>query len=145
MRSDWEIRREVEMRLRRRGLLILDGGLWLLVGFGLFEFTQYRSLPFSEPWPTLIIVFMLIWLVLVGLHGAGVAYVEVREWMVKRAIEREREFYVLQNAYEKRKHNEPSSRSVDEARRLAADDGELITFPYHEAEDNQYAQRSRNS
>ena len=145
MRSEDEIRREVEGRLRRRGLLIVDGGLWLLVGFGLFEYTQYRSVPFSEPWPTVLIFFMLFWGALLGLHTLAVLYIEVREWMVRRAIEREREFYALQNAYEKRKRDDSASRSMDEAPPRIAEDGELITFPYDEIEENDYAQRRRNS
>ena len=145
MRSEGEIRREVEGRLKRRGLLIADGGLWLLVGFGLVEFTEYRSLRFSEPWPTVIILFMLFWGALLGLHTLAVLYIEVREWMVQRAIAREREFYALKMAYEKRKRDDSASRNIERSRPLIAEDGELISFPEYEIEDTEYAQRSRNS
>ena len=135
MRSEYQIRREVETRLRRRGLLLLDGGLGVLVIFFLYQYTRDRS--FGEPLATLIVLFILGWFMLGILHTAYVLYVEAREWLVQRAITREREFYVLKESYEKRKR--------DQALPRPSDDGELIDFPDGEAEERNYAQRRRNS
>ena len=56
---------------------------------------------------------------------------------VRSAIERERQFYLLQDAYEKRKR--------DEALPRLSEDGELIDFPEERAEERDYARRSPNS
>jgi hypothetical protein len=143
MRSDAEIRKQVETRLRRWGLLFLDGGLGVLVVFFLYQFSKEHS--FGEPLASWLTLFVLGWFVLGLLHTAYVLYVEVREWLVSRAINREREFYALQNAYEKHKRDDSASRNTDAAHPLTSEDGELIDFPYHEAEESDYAQRSRNS
>jgi hypothetical protein len=107
MRSEQEIRREVETRLRRRGLLIVDSGLWLLVVFAIFSYSErYTFGSYAE----VVVLFMLFWGALLGLHTLAVLYIEVREWLVRRAIQREREFYVLKNTYEKQKRDDSASR-----------------------------------
>src|SRR5664279_3117144 len=104
------------------------------------------SLYLGEPWDTLFVFFMLAWLGLVGLHTLRVLYVELREWLVRRAVERERQFYVLQDAYEKRKHGESFSRAADDTFPRSTDDGELIDFPVsqdqHEEVKAKYERRS---
>ncbi len=136
MRSEAEIRTEVETRLRRRGLLILNGGMWAAVVFFLFEYTRSRSLGLGEPWTTMLILFLLAWLAVIGVQTIRVLYVEMREWLVRYAIERERELYMERGAYEKRKHDQALSRR--------SDDGELVAFPLWDVEDKD-AQRSPNS
>lgn len=134
MRSEAEIRREVETRLRRRGWLIVNGGLWLAVVSGMFAYTRYRSLGLGEPWTSLIILFMLMWLVFIGLHAFRVIYVELREHLIQRAIEHERRLYTQGDAYEKSKRDDTSILSI-------ADDGELIDFAARDDEEA-HAQRS---
>jgi hypothetical protein len=122
MRSDIEIRREVETRLRRRGLLVLNGGLGALVVLFLYQYTTYRSL--GEPLATLVILFMLGWFFLGVIHATAVLYIEMRDRLVRSAIERERQFYLLRDHYEKQK------RSREDAARLRRlDDGELVDYP----------------
>lgn len=126
-RSEAEIRNDVTNRLKRRGLLLLNGGLGVLAVFLLYQFTRFRS--FGEPWATLILLFMLGWFVLGILHTAAVVYVELREWLVRSAIERERQFYLLRDNYEKQKRAEIRDRDYDTARLSISDDGELIDYP----------------
>jgi hypothetical protein len=126
MRSEGEIRREVEGRLRRRGLLILDGGLWLVAGFAIYNYAQYGKFGI---YGNIIVAFILVWTALVGLHTLAVLYIEVRERLVRQAIEREYQFYMMKNAYEKRKYDDSPSRNVDGSRRRIAEDGELIDLP----------------
>lgn len=138
MRSEVDIRREVEAHLRRRGLFLLDGGLWAAAVVFLWQFTRYSG--FGTTLSGLIVLFMLGWTAALGLHFLRTVYVEVREWLVRRAIQREREFYVLQDAYEKRKRDFTparlenrsdarlgNSRDFTDAR--LENDGELIDFP----------------
>lgn len=127
MRSDGEIRREVETRLKRRGLLLLNGGLGVLAVFLLYQFTRFRS--FGEPWATLILLFMLGWFVLGILHTAAVVYVELRERLVRSAVERERQFYLLRDNYEKQKRAEIRERDYEASDLRIADDGELVDYP----------------
>ncbi|MBI1256329.1 MAG: hypothetical protein GC204_02555 [Chloroflexi bacterium] len=143
MRSEQEIRREVEGRLKRRGLLLLDGGLGALVVFFLYQFSRYRS--FGDPWAGLILLFIFGWFAFGILHTAYVLYVEAREWLVQRAITREREFYALKMAYEKRKRDDSFSLNEYGSRPRISEDGELISFPEDEIEEGDYAQRRRNS
>jgi len=143
MRSEAEIRREVEGRLRRRGLLIADWGFWLLVGFAIVSYFRHQS--FASDYDNVAALFVLFWTALLGLHTLAVLYIEAREWLVRRAIQREREFYVLQTTYEKRKRDDSASRNGEASRPLISEDGELIEFPEHHLEDDDYAQRSRNS
>ena len=132
MRSEGEIRHEVETRLRRWGFLALNGILWVGAAKLIYGYSQYDNFGrFSG----VVVLFMLGWLVLVGLHALRTIYVEGREWLVRRAIAREREFYVLQNAYEKPKRDESVSLSDDARPSLQAEDGELVDFPFsHESE-----------
>lgn len=124
IRSEAEIRSEVSARLRRRGLLLLDGGLGALTVFLIYTYTGYRSL--GEPWATLVILFLCGWFVLGVIHTAAVLYAELRERLVRSAIERERQFYLLRDNYEKQKRSEAWD---DEYSRLRiADDGELVDF-----------------
>ena len=117
MRSEAEIRKQVTARLWRLGLFVVDGGLWLAAVFILSQimpsggFGQFRGL---------IVLLMLGWTVLLGLHTLWVLGVELREYLVRRAVEREREFYMLHGDYEKSKR--------DEAIPRLSDDGELIDF-----------------
>ena len=142
MRSEGEIRREVETRLRRRGLLIADGGLWLLASFGIYNYDQYGNFGI---YGNIIVAFMLVWTALLGLHTLAVLYIEMRERLVRQAIAREREFYVLQATYEKHKRDDSLSRNEEESRPRIREDGELISFPEDEIEEDEYAQRRRNS
>lgn len=119
MRTEFEIRREVERRLRRRGLFVLNGGLWLMVVFILAQIVPYAS--FGTTLRGLLVLFMLGWTGVVGLHFLRTVYVELREWLVARAIERERAFYQMRDIYEKRKYDEIPPRLMN--------DGELIDFP----------------
>lgn len=126
-RSEAEIRSDVERRLKRRGLLLLNAGLGVLAVFLLYQFTRFRS--FGEPWATLILLFMLGWFVLGILHTAAVLYIELRERLVRSAIERERQFYLLRDNYEKQKRAEIRERDFDTSRLGISDDGELIDYP----------------
>jgi hypothetical protein len=126
-RTDAEIRSEVTNRLKRRSLLLLNGGLGVLAVFLLYQFTRFRS--FGEPWATLILFFMLGWFVLVILHTAAVVYVELRERLVRSAIERERQFYLLRDNYEKQKRTEIREHDYGASRLGISDDGELIDYP----------------
>lgn len=119
MRSEAEIRRQVETRLKRRGLLFLDGGLWLAVVFILSKIMPYSS--FGTTLNSLLAVFMFLWTGIIGLHFLRTVYVELREWLVRRAIERERQFFQMRDAHEKRKR--------DDALPRLSDDGELFDFP----------------
>ncbi len=118
MRTEAEIRGAVEARLRRWGLLALNGILWVGAAKLIYGYSQYGN--FGQ-FAGAVILFMIVWAALFGLHALRVFYVELRERLVRRAVEREREFYQLQVAYEKRKHEEPLPR--------LSDDGELIDFP----------------
>ena len=126
-RTEAKIRSEVPNRLKRRGLLLLNGGLGVLAVFLLYQFTRFSS--FGEPWSTLILLFMLGWFVLGILHTAAVAYVELRERLVRSALERERQFYLLRDNYEKQKRAEIRERDLDASYLRIADDGELIDYP----------------
>lgn len=125
MRSEAEIRREVETRLRRRGLLLLNGGLWtgaVLFLALLMPRGVYGSLT------GLIMIGMLAWTLALGLHAFRVVYVELRERLVNSAIERERQFYLLRENYEKQKRFEERDRA-DAAFVHLSDDGELVDAP----------------
>ncbi len=146
MRSEGEIRREVEGRLRRWGLLALNLILWAGAAKLLYGFAQYSSFGRFDG---LIVLAMVAWAALVGLHALRTFYVEGREWLVRREITREREFYVLQNAYEKRKRDDSASLPDDPRFSLPAEDGEypvvrfrqepedgvLVDFPFRYATD----------
>lgn len=119
MRSDVEIRREVEARLRRRGWLMLDGGGWI-AAVVLLALTMPNN-SFGTSLVGLILVSMLAWTGVLGLHVLRTLYVEVREWMVRRAIDQEYQMYRIREAVEKHKRD-------DAAARLSSD-GELVDFP----------------
>ena len=101
MRSEAEIRREIEARLRRRGLLLLNGGLWSAAVFILSQIFPSRSL--GTTLTSLIVLWMLAWTAVLGLHFLRTVYVELREWLVRRAIDREQRIYYVNSTYEKRK------------------------------------------
>ncbi len=128
MRSEVEIRRQVEARLHRWLFLLLHGGLWTAVGFGLYFYSRRVIVP--SGWVDSAIMVMLLWAGLVGLHVLRTVYVELREYVVRRAVDRERQHYQARDIYEKPKRLE------------ASDDGELIELAAWRDED---AQRSRNS
>jgi hypothetical protein len=135
MRSEGEIRREVEERLRRWGLLALNGILWVGAAKLLYGFSRYSSFGRFDG---VVVLAMVLWAALVGLHALRTFYVEGKEWLVRRAIEREREFYRLQTGYEKRKRDESASLPDDSRFSLPAEDGEYTVLPFrHEAEDGE--------
>jgi hypothetical protein len=122
MRSEAEIRRQVESRFHRWVYLFAHGGAWLAVAFGLFLYARRTLVPVG--WTDSAFIVMVMWGMLVGLHFLRTVYVESREWLVRRTIDREMREYVLREAYEKRKRDEATER-------LSSDggDGELIDFP----------------
>ena len=136
MRSEAEIRKQVEDHLKRRGLWVVDAGLWLLAVFFLWTFMPNVGL--STTFKGLTALFMVAWTGVLGAHTLRTIYVELREYLVRRAIERERRYYVMGDEYGKRKRDEAISRLE------VGDDGELVDFPDREQDEN-YAQRSRNS
>ena len=126
MRSDAEIRSEVETRLKRRGLLVVNGGLYLLSG--LFFYFYIRTNGFFNALGSYLFFFMLAWTGILLLHILRVAFVEMRERLVRSAIERERQFYLLRDNFEKQKRSE--GHDYDDSRlRIADDDGELVDYP----------------
>src|SRR4051812_10909682 len=104
MRSETEIRRQVEIRLRRWGLLALNGILWIGAAKLVYEFNQIH--PLYDRVLNLIFFVMAGWLALVGLHALRTIYVEGREWLVKWAIAREHQVYGWQPLDEKPKRRE---------------------------------------
>lgn len=131
MRSEAEIRKQINVRFRRWAALAFNGGLWAAVAMGLYFYSERAN--FSPDLVAPVIAFMVIWAAVVGLHFLYSLYTETRESLVQKAIEREREFYLLRADYEKRKR--------DEALPELADDGELIDFADWQDEDA-YAKRS---
>jgi hypothetical protein len=121
MRSEAEIRREIEGRLRRRAFLLLHGALWAIITFSLFIYARNWGIPpgmESMPvgWTTSAAFFMGLWACIVGLHAFWVIYVELRERLVWQAIERERRYYDLGDSYAKPKRREiPPRQSDDES------------------------------
>ncbi len=140
MRSEAEIRKQIEDHLKRRGLWLVDAGLWALAVFSSLAFM--RSHIVSTTINYLVPLFMLAWTGVLGLHTLRTVYVELRDYLVRRAIDRERHYYVMEDEYApergKRKHDDSAPRLTD--------DGELVDFPadFSDEEDS-YAQRSRNS
>ena len=126
MRSDIEIRREVETRLRRRGLLVLNGILWGASGLMSYFYVEMNGL--ATALSSYLFFFMLAWTFILGLHVLRVVYVELRERMVRSAIERERQFYLLRDHHEKQKRSEARERENAASLRLL-DDGELVDYP----------------
>lgn len=120
MRSEAEIRKQVENHLKRRGLLVLDGGLWLLAVFIEAEFLRFRGL--STTMTGLLTLLMIAWTLGLGLHFVRTVYVELREILVRRAIERERGLYLAKDGYEKPKRLDVSN------------DGELVDWSIEDAE-----------
>lgn len=127
MRSEAEIRKQVETRLRRWSLLALNGILWIGVAKLLFVYSQTHSFYGSQS--DIIALVMLGWVALVGLHTLRTIYVELREYLVRRAIRQEHERYA----------DKPKR---DETR--LTDDGELVDFAslYDDDEQIQYKPRS---
>jgi hypothetical protein len=123
MRSETEIRREIEARLRRRGFLLLHGALWAIITFSLYAYSRYQGVPVG--WTTSAVFFMGLWAFIVGLHTFWVGYVELRDRLVRQAVERERRYYPMGDAYAKPKRREAPPR--------LSDDGDLVDFP--DAED----------
>lgn len=121
MRSEADIRREVEGRLRRRGLFVLNAVLWAGTAALLWITAAYVSF---GGFAGLVIWLMIAWAGVVGLHFLRTVYVELREWLVRRAINNERRTYVMRDEYDIEK---PKRASV--SRLEMTDDGELIDFP----------------
>lgn len=119
MRTESEIRKQVELRFRRWALLLLNGGAWIVIGAGLYLYSRYVGVPVG--WLDSVVLVLMLWGGLVGLHLMRTVYVELREWLVRRAIERERAFYRMRDTYEKRKHSEALPNLTE--------DGELIDYP----------------
>jgi hypothetical protein len=125
MRSEAEIRREIESRLRRRGLLIVHGAIWAAVTTSLYLYARVQGVPVG--WTNSAVFFMSLWAFIVGLHAFYVIYVELRERLVRKAIERERKYYQMGDAYYgKRKRFEALPPLEDDE-----DDSEdaLVDFP----------------
>lgn len=132
MRSEAEIRKQVETRLRRWGLVALNG--ILLIGAAKLIFAYSQNHDFMGSQADVIIALMIGWVALVGLHFLRTVYVELREYLVRRAIDQERNS--THAAYEKPKH--------DETQLSLSDDGELADFLTWYQED-EYAQRTSDS
>lgn len=124
MRSEAEIRSEVLKRFHRWVFLVLNGGLWVAAVFILSQMMPARS--FGTTLNGLIVLSMLAWTGLLGLHFLRTIYVELREWLVRRAVERERQLYLAGYFQEKRKRREAPPR--------LGDDGDLVDFPADEDE-----------
>ena len=133
MRSEAEIRKQVETRLHRWGLLALNLILWVGAAKLLYGFSQYSSFGRFDG---LIVLMMVGWAVLVGLHALRTFYVEGREWLVKRAIEREKQFYLRQNAYIKRKRDESASLPDESRLSLPDEDGKYSGVPFRHKPDD---------
>ncbi len=92
MRSEAEIRKQVEARLKRWLFLIIDGGAWLGAAFILWQTASYRSFgQFSGA----LALFMLLWLVR---RRAALPADDLRRTarlLGARAVERERRYYVM--------------------------------------------------
>jgi hypothetical protein len=78
-------------------------------------------------WTTSAAFFMGLWACLVGLHAFWVIYVELRERLVRKAIERERRYYQIGDSFQKPKRRAAAPR--------LRDDGELVDYPASEADD----------
>jgi hypothetical protein len=128
MRSEAEIRREVEQRFNRWVFLFMNGGLWIVVGAGLSLYSRYQGVPAG--WIDSVLLFLMFWGLLVGLHFLRTVYVEKRDWLVRRAIEHERKAYLLGNTYDKRKRGETLPRLSDDVNIEDA----LVDFPADENE-----------
>jgi hypothetical protein len=129
MRSEAEIRREIEGRLRRRGLLLLHGALWAIITFSLYAYARYQGVPVG--WGTSATFFMGLWALIVGLHAFWLIYAELRDRLVRQAVERERQLYLAGYFHEKRKRSAASPRLPDEDDSL---EDTLIDFPADEDE-----------
>ena len=130
MRSDAEIRRQVEGRLRRWALLVLNAILWVGAAKLFYGVSQYSS--FGQFTGAVALV-MVVWAALVGLHALRTFYVEGREWLVRRAIAQEQQHYGLR---EKRKRDDSASLPDEMRFSLPAEDEEYSVVPFrHEADD----------
>ncbi|MBI1256328.1 MAG: hypothetical protein GC204_02550 [Chloroflexi bacterium] len=127
MRSDAEIRRQVERRVRRWGLLALNAILW--VGAAKLIYVISERYSFSGKAEDVGILFMVGWAALVGLHALRTFYVEGREWLVRRAIAQEHQRYGLP---EKRKRDDSASLPDETWFSLPADDGEYTVVPFRD-------------
>ncbi len=97
MYREISIREQVEARLDRRLLFAADAGAWL---FYLWVF-KYTSFAHFEG---MAVFLALIWMGVLGLHFLWTFYAELRDWLVQRAVERERRYAFAQDAiYEKPK------------------------------------------
>ena len=132
MRSDAEIRNLVESRLRRWGLLVLNIILWVGAAKLVYGVTQTSS--FGQ-FTGAIVLIMVAWAALVGLHALRTFYVEGKERLVQWAIKREHQVYGWQPLDEKPKRDESASRPEESRYSLQADDGELVDFPFSQEAD----------
>jgi hypothetical protein len=124
MRSEAEIRKQTVTRMRRLFLLTLNGGLWITAALAIYLYTRDHA--FMGALQVTVGLGMLIWMTVIGLMAARTVYVEVTEFVVYRAIERERRDYLMRETYEKRKRDDASLR--------LSDDGELIDWNADERE-----------
>ncbi len=133
MRSEAEIRKQVEARLRRRGLFALNAILWF--ASGMFLWLGRGVYYFITDYSNTLLNLMLLWTFVLGLHFLYTVYVELRDWLVGRAVERERRYYVMSGDDEKPK------RDAAVARLELTDDGELIDYEFPDLADQQKIER----
>ena len=130
MRSEAEIRRQVETRLRRWGLLALNGILWVGAAKLIYGYSQYGN--FGQ-FTGAVALFMVAWAALLGLHALRTFYVEGREWLVRRQLSGNASFMGCKknaNGMTRLRYRMISRFS------LPADDGEYSVVPFrHEADD----------
>ena len=127
MRSEAEIRRQVETRLHRWGMLALNAILWIGAAKLIDAYIQYAS--FYGGARDGIVLVMVLWLSLIGLHALWVFYREIREGLVRWAIAREHQVYGWQPMDEKPKRRESASLPDESRLSLPVDDGEYPGVP----------------
>jgi hypothetical protein len=100
-------------------LLALNGILW--VGTAKLIDAYIQNTNFYSGVRDVIVLMMVAWLNLVGLQALWVLYREIRERLMRWAIEQAQPSY-RRDADDKRKR--------DQAALMLADDGELVDFPF---------------
>lgn len=137
MRSEAEIRSQVEKRFHRWVFLLLNGGAWAAISVGLYLYYRANRAPegwIDSGWVSSATIIMLLWGIIVGLHFLRTVYVETREWLVGRAVDREIRDYTLREMHQKRKR--------DDALPYLTDEREQVDFPSEEeAIGDAYAKR----
>ncbi len=79
MRSEAEIRKQVEARLKRWLFLIADGGLWFAAVFFYRSSGGFLNLGQFAGAGSLLLT---LWFVVVGLHTLWTFYATLRDWLV---------------------------------------------------------------